>query len=363
MHYKSYSVEDFVQDEFFRQWVFSPNEERDRYWTYFIKSYPSQQASVEAARAFLLSIKSSNDVPEPIVDAIRSKVNAVIREHETIQPISAEVASAKPDTVPFYRRTVYKIAASILFFALCAAWFSEGNLFDRIEYASSSREVSTSMAQQSHTVLDDGTEVWLNSNSTLKFPKDFNSNEKREVYLEGEAFFDVAEDKSKPFVVHTQGVAIEVLGTAFNVMSYADDDAVETTLVRGMVSIIPRGNERDGGRILHPDQRAVFDKQTKEVIVHDSVSTGDYIAWREGEMVFDNRTFDYITETMERWYDVSIEVEDEESMSCTFTARFRNKTLREVLDVFRNTESINYRIANKRVLISGKLCQNSDTQN
>ena len=90
--------------------------------------------------------------------------------------------------------------------------------------------------------------------------------------------------------------------------------------------------------------------------VNTDISTG----WRNGWMIFENKPFSYIKETLERWYNVTIVMQDEKSLSCTFTAKFKDKTLEEVLDIFRNTESINYRIEGDHVTISGRLCDNEN---
>src|SRR5690606_11338540 len=123
------------------------------------------------------------------------------------------------------------------------------------------REVQTPRGDRSLTVLDDGTQVWLNANSTLRFATDFVAGNTREVFLDGEAFFDVVEDKSKPFIVHASGVSVEVLGTAFNVLSYDDDGVVETTLVRGKIDIVPNGGDSNSHLTLLPNQRAVFNRE------------------------------------------------------------------------------------------------------
>jgi ferric-dicitrate binding protein FerR (iron transport regulator) len=360
MHYKSYSSRDFVEDEFFRQWVFTPNEERDRYWSNFLKNCPAQRPNVDAAREFLVSLNLRQDVPESTIRDIRLNLNATIEEYERSQRSGAASHRIKGRSTALYRKRVYQIAAALLGFALCAVWFFSGSPF---QDSNSYREVSTRNGDRSHTVLDDGTQVWLNAHSSLRFAADFSAGNTREVFLDGEAFFDVAEDKSKPFLVHASGVVIKVLGTAFNVLAYADGDAIETTLVRGKVDIARAGDDRDAHVTLLPNERAIFDKQTQKIGLEKSLNVDDYVAWKDGSMIFDNRPFGYIKQTMERWYDVTIEMEDESSMSCRFTARFKNMTLQEVLEIFKKAAAVNYRLAGDRVFISGKLCQDKDTQN
>jgi ferric-dicitrate binding protein FerR (iron transport regulator) len=177
------------------------------------------------------------------------------------------------------------------------------------------------------------------------------------VYLEGEAFFDVSENKEKPFMVHTSGLAIRVLGTAFNVRSYAGEHVVETTLVRGKISLASDGVNPVHQVTLLPNQQALFSKDSGTIALEEAVNTENYISWKNGWMIFDDKPFSYIKETLERGYNVTIVMEDEHSLTCTFSARFKDKTLQEVLEIFKTTESIDYRIAGDRVFIYGRLCE------
>jgi transmembrane sensor len=218
-------------------------------------------------------------------------------------------------------------------------------------------EERTTKGKQRQIALGDGTQVWLNANSELRYPKDFLQKENREVFLDGEAFFDVSENREKPFIVHTSGLTIKVLGTAFNVKSYADDPVVETTLVSGKVTIVSPAEDSIHHVTLLPNQQALFTKDSKKIALEASVNTENYTAWKNGLMIFDNKPFSYIKETLERWYDVTITMEDKKSLSCTFSGKFKDKSLQEVLEIFKNTESINYWIKDDQVLITGKLCQ------
>jgi ferric-dicitrate binding protein FerR (iron transport regulator) len=105
-----------------------------------------------------------------------------------------------------------------------------------------------------------------------------------------------------------------------------------------------------------PNQKALFSKESKEIALQQALNADASAAWRNGWMIFDNKPFSYIKETLERRYNVTIVMQDEKSLSCTFTAKFKDKTLKEVLEIFRSTESINYWIDGDRVTINGRLC-------
>lgn len=357
MHYKLYSTEDFIQDDFFQQWVFSPNEESTRYWARFLLHYPAQQAKVEEAREFLLAMNFERAVPDTILEEIRRNVNTAIDEYELIQSRAEDPSRSAEEkkSRAFSLRLFSPLAASILLVGIFIGYFllqqdAAAILFEPL------KEASASLGEKQHVVLADGSQVWLNAGSKIRYPKDFSGTRTREIYLAGEAFFDIATNEEKPFIVHAGGLAIKVLGTTFNVRSYEKDRIVETTLVEGKVSIESVHDDSVFQLTLLPNQQALFRKD-KGTLAMDTVKTENYIAWKNGWMIFDDKPFSFIKETMERWYDVSIHMEDETSLSCTYSARFKDKSLQEVLEIFRNTESIQYRIEGKQVFISGKLCQ------
>ena len=362
MHYKFYSTEDFIQDEFFQQWVFSPNEESNHYWTTFLLHYPLQQKKVDEATEFLLAMKFERVVPEALVQSIKFNFNTAIDQLEAAQK-QPELATVhemprKPSGKSAFFKILYPVAASLLMVTLCIGYFViQKDSARNVLQALTLEEQKTPKGKQRHIVLEDGTNVWLNANSELKYAKNFSGKKNREVYLEGEAFFDISENKEKPFIVYTSGLAIKVLGTAFNVRSYADDHVVETTLVRGKVSIASAAEDSIDQVTLLPNQQALFSKDSKTIALKEAVNTENYIAWKNGWMIFDDKPFSYIKETLERWYNVTIVMEDENSLTCAFSAKFKDKTLEEVLEIFRNTEVINYRIDGDQVLIGGKLCE------
>ena len=157
------------------------------------------------------------------------------------------------------------------------------------------------IAQKQATVtLDDGTQVWLNSESSLVFPVRFGDGP-REVTVTGEAYFDVAHDASRRFVVHADTVSVSVYGTAFNISSYADEGAIETTLVRGSVEV------RSGHRraMLQPGQQA---RVGREGAIFDvrQVAAEDYAAWTRGLFTFNDETIASICRKLSRWYGVEI---------------------------------------------------------
>ena len=150
--------------------------------------------------------------------------------------------------------------------------------------------------------LEDGTRVWMNADSRLRYPVAFRGKERR-VYLEGEAYFEVERDTSRPFVVETERQAIRVLGTSFDVNAYPGDELHYTVLARGSVAV---GDKRTGEeRVLSPGEQLVFNVESGGVIV-ERVDVGQAVAWKDGMFVFDGLTLDQIMTKLARWYNVTV---------------------------------------------------------
>jgi ferric-dicitrate binding protein FerR (iron transport regulator) len=212
--------------------------------------------------------------------------------------------------------------------------------------------------QKSVMLLDDGTKVWLNADSKLTYSKNFGKNGLREVHLEGEAFFDVVKNPEAPFIVHTSALNIRVLGTSFNVKSYADDSRIETTLVEGKVEIdklVDRTRTRRNV-VLQPNQKATFSKESMDINVKE-VAAEEVVAWRNDRLVFKSEPFGEVVKQLERWYNVKIHVENEEYAICPLTASIEKETLEEILNFLAVTHKIGFAISGSDVYIKGSLCQ------
>lgn len=147
-------------------------------------------------------------------------------------------------------------------------------------------------------ILADGTRVWLNSESQLTYPVTFPANERR-IKLEGEAYFEVEPDKTRPFIVEIQNTAIQVLGTSFNVKAYSDEDQLYTTLVEGSVKI----SNGEQHTILKPEEQGIVNTTTGE-IKKQKVDIRLYTSWKDGRFIFEGQNLEEIMKTLERWYDV-----------------------------------------------------------
>jgi ferric-dicitrate binding protein FerR (iron transport regulator) len=254
------------------------------------------------------------------------------------------------------KMTYWRVAAALLVLAGASAalfYFSRLSV-DSILPAGAGRALSSATGQIVMRVLPDGTKVWLNAESTIRYPESFAGLAEREVWLEGEAYFDVTEDKQHSFIVHAREVNIRVLGTAFNVKSYAGDARVETTLVRGKVALETGG--RDAKKIeLKPNQRAVFSRESKDLALVE-VETDRYTAWMSGSLVFEDSPVEDVIKALERWYGVTIHLKDKNNLQCRLTARIDRESLAETLDLLKSTTGIAYTIHGDQIEIAGTLC-------
>jgi len=194
-------------------------------------------------------------------------------------------------------------------------------------------EVSVANGSKLCTVLPDGTIVWLNSGSTLKYPQPF-SRKDRNVTLVGEAYFEVTSDDSHPFVVTTEAYDIRVTGTKFNVMAYDDDNIVSTTLEEGIVSIEKdnAGRGKSQITILKPKERIVFQKGIAN-FRKTVVKTDQFTSWKDGKLIFRNNSLDFIISRLERWYNSDIEIVDDKNLpQIPYTMIIKDETLEQVLE-------------------------------
>jgi len=228
---------------------------------------------------------------------------------------------------------------------------------------------ATARGEKSTFIMEDGTRVTLNADSKLEYAEGF-PEKSREVYLTGEAFFDVHEDANKPFIIHTRNMNIKVLGTAFNIKSYPNEASTEATLLRGAIEVtVPD----------HPSERIVL-KPSQKLIVHNTVNqdstktksvavknvypaltTLTYFqqrdtmimetSWLQNKLVFQDEDFESLAKRMERWYNISIRFSRTDSRQLRFTGILEGETIAEALRALHLTENFNYRIEDSTIVI------------
>ncbi|WP_235884389.1 FecR family protein [Pedobacter hiemivivus] len=207
-------------------------------------------------------------------------------------------------------------------------------------------------------VLPDGTKVWLNALSSIKFSERFTNVPERRVELEGEAYFEVAKDKKHPFIVRTDKQEIEVLGTHFNINSYADEHKSVTTLLEGSVKVAPVGIEKGkADLVLHSLSRVISPGQQASSVYHDiKVEVADLdlvMDWKNGDFIFKKESLAGIMRRVSRWYDVTVEYDKEIDLNQTFSGSVsRSKNISEVLKIMQSAGQLKFDIVGKKVVVT-----------
>jgi|JI10StandDraft_1071094.scaffolds.fasta_scaffold465307_2 transmembrane sensor len=240
-------------------------------------------------------------------------------------------------------------------------------------------EINVNPGARSKVQLPDGSQVWVNSDSKLSYPESF-KGEKREVFLEGEAYFDVVKDPSHPFIVHTSGIDIRVLGTAFNVKAYKAEPTIEATLVHGMIEVTKTNQPNASKVILKKHEKLIFDKNSEEplaktpaekeytslrkvskpaiTITQLSKNLPDTAfletSWVYNRLSFEEEAFENLALKMERWFNVKIIIKNEKIKSYKLTGSFENETIDEALRELQYLVSFTYKKNGREIVVTGK---------
>lgn len=263
-----------------------------------------------------------------------------------------ETRNAPVHSIHKRRKNIFRFAAaaSILASVLLAAWFFTQKGNDNVV----SQKVKPASGHQVIT-LSDGTRVTLNSESKLDYPAAFHGSN-RSVYLTGEAYFDVAHDANKPFLVHTGTYVIKVLGTSFNVKAYPGEDDMEVTVTKGKVQVQNSAANKTMG-ILIPGEKLLINKHTSTsgIIKADLSKT---LEWKSQALIFDNITFDEAAVTISNRYSTDIIFANDKLRDCRFTGKFSDDmNLEEVLDIICVLTKANWKRNGSNIEISGAGCK------
>lgn len=236
-------------------------------------------------------------------------------------------------------------------------------------------EVMAKKGARTRMVLPDGTSVWLNSDSRLEYDARFNDSV-REVTLEGEAYFDVTKNARRPFIVHTSGIDIRVLGTAFNVKSYPQEPVIEATLIHGSIEVLNKKEPKSPKVILRPHEKLVFSKEDhsfagKTLPDHPQIIAPPAIAvtalpknipdtalketsWVYNKLLFDGDTFRELAIKMERWFNVRLVFKNEKVANYRLRGAFENETVEEALQALQFIVPFTYKIRDNEIEINKK---------
>jgi hypothetical protein len=213
------------------------------------------------------------------------------------------------------------------------------------EEASETNTIQTPRGGQYQVILADGTKVWLNSASSLSYPTTFTGKD-RQVQLKGEAYFEIAEDRNKPFKVSVADVQVEVLGTHFDVMAYEDENAIKTTLLAGAVRVTRNGM---GSRVLAAGQEASMDRSSGSLSVNE-VDGEEAVAWKNGFFRFDGVSIETVMRQLTRWYDVDVEYEGKTDKHFRGMIS-RSENVSAVFKMLELTGEVHFSIEGKKIIV------------
>ena len=294
----------------------------------------------------------------PTADEITGAWNNVRNKIAARQP-----PVALPGSGSKIRRMIKYASAIAAIFILAAGGIWLFNTLHSIAPAQKNT-VSTRNGSKSKIELPDGTQVWLNVGSRIKYDENY-GKESRELTLTGEAYFDVAHDANKPFILHTGKMNIKVLGTAFNVKAYPGDAITEAALIRGSIEVTFPGRPQEKLILKPRDKISIANKETNKA--EDTVgpthtiskerpdimvSSIQYVpadsaiietAWVNNKLIFRSKTFEELSRDIERWFNVTVQVQDTSILSKRFTGTISNETITDALEALSSSYPFHYK--------------------
>jgi len=299
--------------------------------------------------------------------------------HAVINDKSVELQN-KTQRLNKLKRIVQIAAVILITFSL--GFFVDYLIPEKNSYSS----ISVPYGAKTKVELADGSFIWVNSGSTIKYPNNV-TQKKVDIFLEGEAFFEIAKNSHRQLNVKTSTINIQVHGTRFNVKSYNEDNQVETTLVEGKISISGKVGNRviENPIILKPNEQATLNGISNEITVkndindeseagnsnkenpkpvakapvnvphikiNEDVDVAEFIAWKDNKMVFKNETLENLVAKLERWYNVDIEIKREELKKSRYTGTFEKETLEQAMEALSISLPFNYTIYKNKIEIT-----------
>jgi ferric-dicitrate binding protein FerR (iron transport regulator) len=247
-----------------------------------------------------------------------------------------------------------KIAAVLLIPIIIGSLILVTKLSQKISGSVTLNEVFANYGTRTVLTLSDGSKVWLNSGSSLRYPDKFLTNN-RMVFLTGEAYFEVHSDKSKPFLVQTSSVCVKATGTKFNVSAYKTNQLVSVALIEGKVSVnkAKQGNVGTFLSEMKPNEYLEFDTLSGNVSNKLTNDVYQYVAWKDGKLIFRNEPLKEVVKKLSQLYNVDIELKGKELQEYSYRATFKEESLNEILRLLKLSSPINYKEIERKPLSDG----------
>jgi transmembrane sensor len=291
-------------------------------------------------------------------DSLLNRIHHNINMHQT----KLLIENANYDLVKYNRRQylmkLIRNAAAILLLPV----LSLGLFFSYKYYSVKSFQLSTIQAYNevfssfdaiTKITLPDGSTVWLNHNSSLRYPSAF-TEKSRKVELKGEGYFDVAHNSKSPFIVSAGEIQVVAYGTTFNVMAYPEENKIEATLITGRVELMKSLPDKKTTTLykMNPSDHTIYYKDDNEVLTKRFMDER-YFSWKEGKLIFTAEPMDEVVKKLSRWFNVDIQMKDPELSDITLTATFVHETLPQVMGLLAIVSPVNYSISKRKVNSDG----------
>ena len=376
-HYRDFSLGEFVWDKAFRNWVLNPTREDDETWQNWLSAHPEKRETVERARQLVLSIRPANaSLANP------EKRKAVERIVERLEARSLDHTEERH--LHWYTGRAERIAAMVVLLAGLGWMFwlrhqPKGIGYDQLVAAAGveMREAINTTTEPLTVSLDDGSRVTLDPGSKISYPAHFRGtqlgdhrgSDRREVFLSGKAFFDIAKDPSKPFFVYANELVTKVLGTSFTVRSFADEQEVSVAVKTGKVAVFsredPEAVEKQSSReltgvVIEPNQQVVFVRKTIKItksIVPEPEVVGE--TGKAPHFEFDETPVSAVFAALQHAYGIEIIYDKNIMDECPITATLTEMSLYEKLDLICKAVDASYKSIDGRIVVEGKGCRNN----
>ncbi|MDJ1482327.1 FecR domain-containing protein [Cytophagaceae bacterium YF14B1] len=341
MDYLHYTAIDFVLDEYFQQWILSPNEETDSFWDTWQLQHPEKEMEIEEARRTIHALRFKADI------LLNEQQHRMLRNIlESIQKKDQVIPLIKEKKVLVWYTHWKRIAAGLLVGAFAISAISYWYLNRKISYETKYGEIQT-------IILPDQTKVTLNAHSRLHFERNWQSDKPREVWLKGEAFFEVTKktphDPAARFQVHTEDLTVEVLGTKFNVNQREQLTAV--SLNEGKIQLKLETTTPSKDILMAPGEMVKF-SETNQKIEKITIQAENQSSWTKNFWVLTNTSLAEIAKRIETTYGYKVSITNEQLLSESISGVLPTRNIKNLLDVLSTTYNVKIQITNNRITIS-----------
>jgi len=338
--YEDYKFDNFVFDDSFINYATDANQLDVTKWEKWLSQNPKNKETAIEALMLIRHLRfKKQELSSEFVNNEYLKLKSRLYLNETKRPL-------KKRTVFIRKMWQYAAAASILLLFVGAIYYftSTPKHEDLVAY----HEIIVPKGQIKKVFLPDGSTVYINSDSKLRYSS-FSDKDKREVYLEGEAYFDVKHNPKKPFIVHAQEKAVTVLGTAFDIYAYPDENIYRASLERGEISI---SENKEVIADLEVNQTFVQIKCSKQWKISETANIKSFSSWKSGKLVFTDQKFTDILRVLGRTYNVNFKLQNKKVGGYRYTGSFTTKeNIAFILGVIQLTTPFKYEIINDTVII------------